>query len=262
MGASTGGAVSPASFIPAAEQTSEIVPLGRFVMQEVLHQLAAWRVQHPALTMAVNVSPAQLGHPDLIEDVRSALRDANVAPGSLHVEITETAIIRDTSTASSQVAALRQLGVRIAIDDFGVGQSSLAMLHQFPVDIVKIDRSFVSRITSDPKSAGMVDTIVRMAYAIGADTVGEGIESGEDLQALHTLGCSLGQGFYLGRPAPAHEFDERLQQWASGTAQQASHPATPTKRSGSSSPVHDSTETGQAERNQAQSVTDTADARA
>jgi EAL domain-containing protein (putative c-di-GMP-specific phosphodiesterase class I) len=207
------GAVSPADFIPAAEETTAIVPLGRFVMQEALHQLAAWQATHPSLAMAVNVSPAQLGHPTLIDDVQSALRVAGVAPESLHIEITETAIISDASTAASQIAALRRLGIRIAIDDFGVGQSSLSMLHHFPVDIVKIDRSFVSRITADPKSAGMVDAIVRMAYAIGADTVGEGIESAEDLQALHTLGCNLGQGYYLGRPTAAGELQEWMQHW-------------------------------------------------
>jgi EAL domain-containing protein (putative c-di-GMP-specific phosphodiesterase class I) len=231
------GSVLPADFIPAAEETPAIVPLGRFVMQAALHQLAAWQATHPSLTMAVNVSPAQLGHPDLIDEVRSALGAADVAPGSLHIEITETAIISDAAMASSQVAALRRLGVRIAIDDFGVGQSSLAMLHQFPVDIVKIDRAFVSRITSDPKSAGMVDAIVRMAYAIGADTVGEGIETAEDLQALHTLGCNLGQGYYLGRPAAATELQERIQLWP-GQAGRISDPARLANRAETSSRLH------------------------
>jgi EAL domain-containing protein (putative c-di-GMP-specific phosphodiesterase class I) len=245
------GAVSPADFIPAAEETSAIVPLGRFVMQEALHQLAAWKATHPWLTMAVNVSPAQLGHPELVDDVRSALRAADVAAESLHIEITETAITGDVTTASSQVAALRSLGVRIAVDDFGVGQSSLSMLHQFPVDIVKIDRSFVCRITSDPKAAGMVDAIVRMAYAIGADTVGEGIESREDLDALRRLGCNLGQGFYLGRPAPASELEDRMQSWARQMAL-AGDPATVTHQAGGFSPVLHPVEVGRSDRHHAQ----------
>jgi EAL domain-containing protein (putative c-di-GMP-specific phosphodiesterase class I) len=206
------GSVSPATFIPAAEETTEIVPLGRFVLQEALTQLAVWhRDIDPSLTIAVNVSPTQLGDPGLVDDVRSALRAAGVPAHSLHIEITETAIVRDVATALSQVAALRELGIRIAIDDFGVGQSSLALLHEFPVDIVKIDRSFVSRITNDPKSAGMVDAIVRMADAIGAATVGEGIESSAELEALSAVGCALGQGYHLGRPAPADDLQARSQ---------------------------------------------------
>jgi EAL domain-containing protein (putative c-di-GMP-specific phosphodiesterase class I) len=198
------GAVSPATFIPAAEQTTAIVPLGRFVLQQALAQLASWHAEgHHSLTVAVNVSPAQLSDPSLLDDVRAALTASGVPPHCLHIEITETAIIRDVDIAVARVAALRQLGVRLAIDDFGVGQSSLSLLHEFPIDIVKIDRSFVSRMTSDPKSAGMVDAIVRMAAAIGADTVGEGIETIDHLDALTALGCTMGQGFYLGRPAPA-----------------------------------------------------------
>jgi EAL domain-containing protein (putative c-di-GMP-specific phosphodiesterase class I) len=137
--------------------------------------------------------------------VRSALPATGVSPECLHIEITETAIVHDVMTSLSQIAALRELGVKLAIDDFGVGQSSLSLLHEFPVDIVKIDRSFVSRMTSDRKSAGMVAAIVRMADAIGADTVGEGIESVEQLEALSAVGCTLGQGYHLGRPAPADE---------------------------------------------------------
>lgn len=248
------GAVSPADFIPAAEETAAIVPLGRFVMKEALQQLAVWQATHPSLIMAVNVSPAQLGHPALIDDVRSALRAACVVPESLHIEITETAIISDASTAASQVAALRRLGVSIAIDDFGVGQSSLAMLHQFPVDIVKIDRSFVSRITSDPKSAGMVDAIVRMAYAIGAETVGEGIESAEDLQALRTLGCNRGQGYYLGRPSAASECQEQLRHWPLGGGQPASSPVMPERRAESRSDLSQRFDLPRSERDHAEAA--------
>jgi EAL domain-containing protein (putative c-di-GMP-specific phosphodiesterase class I) len=178
------------------------------MLREATRQLAAWTsADGNDITVAVNVSAARLGHPALIHDVRTVLRDARLDPSRLHIEITETAVVADLRTAIAQVTALRELGVRIAIDDFGIGQSSLSFLHQLPIDIIKMDRTFVSQMTAQPKCASMVRGIIRLAEAIGARTIGEGIESQEQCRALHALDCEFGQGYHLARPAPATDID-------------------------------------------------------
>lgn len=219
----TRGVVSPAQFIPAAERTGVIVALGQYVLREATGQLAAWTgAGHRDLSVAVNVSSAQLGHPDLIDDVRAAVRDSALDPAQLHIEITETAIISDPQMALAHITALRALGVRIAIDDFGVGQSSLSFLYQLPVDIIKIDCAFVADMTNDPKCTALVHGIIRLADAIGARTIGEGIESQEQCRALQALDCELGQGYHLARPAPATDIETRLWPVGADTAPRAS----------------------------------------
>lgn len=201
------GNIPPSAFIPLAERTGHIASVGAFVLREALRQTAAWRRQGDDVVVAVNVSPHQLSELDFFTQVSSALRDAGLAPEGLCVEITETAIMRDRATALSHVQALHDLGVTIALDDFGAGQASLAYLRDFPIDILKIDLTFVSAVDSDPTSAALLTGIVQLARALGAATVAEGIERPTQLDTLRTLGCDYGQGYYLGRPAPASALD-------------------------------------------------------
>jgi EAL domain-containing protein (putative c-di-GMP-specific phosphodiesterase class I) len=202
------GNVSPADFIPLAERTGDVVAIGVFMLQQATHQAASWgRLDLSQTFMAVNVSAVQLCHPDFFAQVSAALRDSGLAPPRLFVEITETDIIRDRRTALSHIAALHDLGVLVALDDFGTGHASLAYLQDFPIDVVKIDISFVATVDSDPKSAALVAGIIQLARALGAVTVGEGIERHTQLEALHALGCDYGQGYYLARPRAARPFE-------------------------------------------------------
>lgn len=198
------GDVPPADFIPLAERTDVIVPIGVFMLQQATQQAASWgRAGNSDAFMAVNVSAVQLCHPDFVVHVSAALRDSGLPPHRLCVEITETGIIRDRSTALSHITALHDWGVLVALDDFGTGQASLAYLQEFPIDVVKIDMTFVATVDSDPKSAALVAGIIQLARALGAGTVGEGIERQSQLDALRALGCDYGQGYLLGRPGPA-----------------------------------------------------------
>ncbi|MBN9325710.1 MAG: hypothetical protein BGO38_08915 [Cellulomonas sp. 73-145] len=197
------GAASPSVFIPLAERTGTVGPIGRFVLREALRQGAAWQGDGCDVVMAVNVSAHQLSEPDLFSQVRTTLLDAGLRPASLCIEITETAIVRDRPTALGHVRALHDLGVTIALDDFGSGHASLAYLLDFPIDILKIDVAFVSTVDSDARSAALVSGIVQLARALGAKTIAEGIERPEQLDTLRAMGCDYGQGYLLGRPGPA-----------------------------------------------------------
>ncbi|OZB89391.1 MAG: hypothetical protein B7X41_03010 [Microbacterium sp. 14-71-5] len=197
------GGASPSVFIPLAERTGTVGPIGQFVLREAVRQGAAWQGDGFDVVMAVNVSAHQLSEPDLFSQVRTTLRDAGLRPASLCIEITETAIVRDRPTALGHVRALHDLGVTIALDDFGSGQASLAYLLDFPIDILKIDVAFVSTVDSDARSAALVKGIVQLARALGAKTIAEGIERPEQLDTLRAMGCDYGQGYLLGRPGPA-----------------------------------------------------------
>jgi EAL domain-containing protein (putative c-di-GMP-specific phosphodiesterase class I) len=153
--------------------------------------------------VTVNVSAEQLIRSDLLYDVTTALREANVPASALCLEITETAVIRDPAAAMVNVRAAHDLGVLVALDDFGTGSSSLAYLKDFPVDIIKIDKSFIDDVDQDPKASALVLAIIETAHALGATTVGEGIERESQLESLRVLGCDSGQGYLLGRPGPA-----------------------------------------------------------
>ena len=194
------GPVPPGEFVPAAERTSVIHPVGTFVLRTALAQLADMLRDDEGLTMSVNVSAAQLAAPDFVATVRRALWEADVPASRLCLELTETAIVADVPRAVMQLKALRALGVLIALDDFGTGESSLAYLHQFDVDLVKVDRSFVAAMTSNPKCARMVEGVVRLAKSLGAVPLAEGIETDAEREALRAAGCGLGQGYLLGRP--------------------------------------------------------------
>jgi diguanylate cyclase (GGDEF)-like protein len=194
------GVVAPDLFIPLAEDNAMIVPIGRWVVEEACQQAAAWHATGHPIGMSVNVSSRQLEHEEFIAEVHDALTDSGLAPEALTLEITETVLMRDAHAAASRLQALKALGVRIAIDDFGTGYSSLAYLRQFPVDALKIDRSFVSGISSSKQAGALMHTLVQLGKALGLETLGEGIEEHAQLEQLKHEECDTGQGFLFARP--------------------------------------------------------------
>ncbi|MBO9532655.1 MAG: EAL domain-containing protein [Solirubrobacteraceae bacterium] len=198
------GMVSPAEFIPVAEQSGFIVELGDWVLQEACRQLAEWQLDwNDSRYVTVNVAGQQLERPDHLERVRDAIQASGIAPEQLVIEMTESSLIRDTEASVARLEALRGLGVRLAIDDFGTGYSSLNYLHRFAVDILKVDKSFVDDVAGDGRGRALVDAIVLMARRLGLTVVAEGIEELDQVGALATMNCELGQGFHFSRPLPA-----------------------------------------------------------
>lgn len=205
------GAVPPSDFIPIAEVTGAIVPIGRWVLQTACRQIARWRLVDPRLTMNVNVSAHQLRDPGFPEDVRRALDSSGIPGAALILEITESVLLEDDDQTLDALHALKDLGVAVALDDFGTGYSALGYLRRFPVDILKIDRSFVSGGDAEHDDGDqLVRTIVELGRAYQLEVVAEGIEDEGQRQRLVELGCSHGQGYHFGRPADGDTFDARL----------------------------------------------------
>ena len=197
------GVIGPADFIPIAEETGMIVPIGRWVLRAACAQAAAWSAAGHALGMSVNVSVRQLERDDLIDDVLDALAGSGLEPASLTLEITESALMHDPGSVVRRLHAIKKLGVRISIDDFGTGYSSLAYVRRFPVDQLKIDRSFISGDGDSRRSATLVQMLVALGKKLGLETLAEGIETSGQLAELRTLGCESGQGFLFSRPLEA-----------------------------------------------------------
>ena len=203
------GTVAPLRFIPLAERNGLIIPIGAWVLQEACHQLAAWG--DDALSMSVNVSARQLGSTDLVQVVRAVLEDSGIAPGRLCLEITETAMMADPVTMGETLSALKHLGVRLAVDDFGVGHASLRQLRALlPVDTLKIDKSFVDGIAKDADDAAIVEGVVRLAHSLGLQAVAEGVETAEQVAMLRSWSCQTGQGYHFARPAEPAEIARLL----------------------------------------------------
>jgi len=196
--------VPPTTFIPLAEKTGAIVPIGRWVLREACQQVRIWQQGNPDLGLSVNVSGRQLRDQKLTDVVRQALADSGMAPGTLTLEITESVLMDDVESTLEVLRGLRALGIHLAIDDFGTGYSSLSYLRQFPVDSLKIDRSFVSALDS-AEGEPLVATIMRMGQTLHLEVVAEGIERLGQLDELKKLHCDLGQGFHFSKPVPAAE---------------------------------------------------------
>ncbi len=206
------GLLSPADFLPMAEETGLIVPLGLWVLRRACQQLAVWnggRADGDQLTMSINVSAVQLQRGAFIEDLRPVLAETGVDPGRVVLEITETALLSDID-GPTLLAEIRAEGVRAALDDFGVGYSSLQSLQRLPIEILKIDRGFVSEMLDHEGSSVLVAAMVALGDALGMRVIAEGIETTEQAEALRSLGCTLGQGYLLCRPLPAEELDAEL----------------------------------------------------
>jgi diguanylate cyclase (GGDEF)-like protein/PAS domain S-box-containing protein len=207
----TNGVISPVSFIPMAEETGLILPLGRYVLDRACRQARSIRDQVGVdLPISVNLSPRQFAESSLLLQVAAALEGAGLPPELLMLEITESMVMRDLSSAREIMKKLNRLGVRLAIDDFGTGHSSLAYLKQFPVHEVKVDRIFVQGIAESPVDSAIVRAIIDLANAMGISALAEGVETGDQVAALKMLGCRIGQGFYFSQALASPDFEELL----------------------------------------------------
>jgi diguanylate cyclase (GGDEF)-like protein len=209
------GVLAPEAFVPIAEESGLIVPIGRWVLREACAQAAAWHSRGHRVGVAVNVSARQLDDDTLIEDVSKAVGDSGLAAHWLTLEVTETALMRDPEATARRLQELKRLGVRIAIDDFGTGYSSLAYLRQFPADALKIDRSFVSDIAASQQSTALVRTLVQLGKTLQIETLAEGIEDNAQLQTLRREHCDHGQGFLFSRPLEVDALEAFLQKFES-----------------------------------------------
>jgi diguanylate cyclase (GGDEF)-like protein/PAS domain S-box-containing protein len=203
------GWIQPAEFIPLAEQTGLIMPIGEFVLDSACRQLRGWGEGRPALVMSVNVSPRQLLEPTFVGVVERILRRHGVDPRNLQLEITE-GLLQEDEACIRAVAKLQAIGIHVALDDFGTGYSSLASIRHLPIDSLKIDQSFIAGVVGEPADAALVLAAVSFAKAVGLQLTAEGIETSEQLAALRQLGCELGQGFFLARPLAPEDIDHLL----------------------------------------------------
>jgi len=205
------GLVSPLKFIPAAEETGLIVPIGTWVLQEACRQLRLWLrsgfLQFP-LKMSVNLSVKQFSQPHLISQIDHILSLTEVDGSSLNLEITESAIMDNAKSATSLLKEIRSRRIQLSIDDFGTGYSSLSYLHRFPINTLKSDRSFVNRIGVNGENIGIVQAIVTLADNLGMDVVAEGVETAHQLAQLRALGCESGQGYFFSQPLDSESASE------------------------------------------------------
>jgi diguanylate cyclase (GGDEF)-like protein/PAS domain S-box-containing protein len=199
------GMIPPLQFIPLAEETGLIIPIGRWILCEAARQTRIWQQEHPTLpplTLSVNISARQLQHPTLIAEIDGVLRETGLDPTTLRLEITESVVMEDAESTSVTLRALKGLGIELAIDDFGTGYSSLSYLNRFSVDAVKIDRSFVSEMGTSSRDATIIRAIIALAKSLQLSVTAEGIETNEQLRQLQDLGCNRGQGYLLAKPLP------------------------------------------------------------
>ena len=212
------GSVPPDEFIPIAESTALIGPLSRYALEVTVGQAKAWRDEGLPLGVSVNLSVRNLPEPDLVDRVERLLAGEGVPPGLLTLEITEGAVMLDPTAATAVLHRLSGAGVRLSIDDFGTGYSSLAYLTRLPVDEVKLDKSFVLGMTTDPDDAAIVRSTIELAHSLGLGMVAEGVEDRETWAALAAMGCELAQGNYLAPPMPAEEASRWLRRRLAGLA--------------------------------------------
>ncbi|WP_420127686.1 putative bifunctional diguanylate cyclase/phosphodiesterase [Longimicrobium sp.] len=207
------GLVSPADFIPVAEETGLIVPIGEWVLEQAAHQLARWHARDPMdppLAMGINLSMRQFARPGLVEHVRGVLERSGVQPAALKLEVTESMVMGDADEAIALLHALKALGVQLQVDDFGTGYSALSYLHRIPLDVLKIDRSFIVAMAGGSKHVAIVRAIIAMAEALGLETTGEGVDDPAQAEQLRQMGCTYGQGYLWGRPMEAAEAERLL----------------------------------------------------
>jgi EAL domain-containing protein (putative c-di-GMP-specific phosphodiesterase class I) len=213
------GTVSPAQFIPLAEQTKLILPIGRWVLENACARLAEWAL-HPVLSkihLAVNISPVQFHQPDFVRQVIVIIEKYGVDPRRLELELTENLVLEDIEEAIDKMTALKEIGVRFSMDDFGTGYSSLQYIKRLPINQLKIDQSFVRDILTDSGDAMMVQTIVAMARNFGYEVIAEGVEEHAQLSPLIARGCDTFQGYLFSRPVAIAEFERLIEGWVAKT---------------------------------------------
>jgi EAL domain-containing protein (putative c-di-GMP-specific phosphodiesterase class I) len=207
----TRGSVPPLDFIPIAEDSGLILPIGAWVLQEACAQSRAWvDAALPKTTMAVNVSSVQFRNENFLEDLFAILSKTGMDPKYLELEVTESVLMRHAEVAASILQTLRGRGIRVSIDDFGTGYSSLSYLRNFPLDALKIDQSFVREISATPDETTIVRAIISMGRSLNLRIIAEGVETAGDLAFLKAQGCDEGQGYYFSRPVPAEQFARLL----------------------------------------------------
>jgi EAL domain-containing protein (putative c-di-GMP-specific phosphodiesterase class I) len=200
----SGGILSPIEFIAVAEEIGLIVPMNRQLLLEACQHLRSWQSEFPSnapLTMSVNITSREFGQPDLASEIRKLLEQTGVDPGCLQLEITETIAMDDAEKSGHVLSQLKALGARLSIDDFGTGHSSLSRLRRIPVDTLKIDRTFISHMDTDPESREIVRIIIMLAHNLGLKVVAEGTETEEQVNLLKQLNCEMAQGYFYARPA-------------------------------------------------------------
>jgi diguanylate cyclase (GGDEF)-like protein/PAS domain S-box-containing protein len=208
------GLLPPAEFVPLAEETRLIIPIGRWVLEQACRQVKEWQQRFPAaqlLAVNVNLSARQFYDPDLVEQVAGVLEETGLDAGSLVLEITEGTAMAEVLSTTATLGALRELGVKLAIDDFGTGYSSLSYLKRFPVDVIKIDRSIVEGLGEDQGNSAIVSATITLAHALGLEVIAEGVETDEEAAELRALGCNFGQGDLWWTPQPAEEMAALLE---------------------------------------------------
>ena len=199
------GFVSPAEFIPAAERTGLIVELGRQVLDRALRDVLEMRAVRGGLSVSVNVAADQFARPDFVEEVMQAVAQAGATPDALELEVVESSIIRNMEQAVDMMTRLTGSGIRFSLDDFGTGFSSLAYLRHFPVQVLKLDRTFLAQVETSPRDAALVRSIIAMGHGLGFTVVAEGVESTEQAELLRSMGCDAGQGYLWAKPSPLAE---------------------------------------------------------
>jgi EAL domain-containing protein (putative c-di-GMP-specific phosphodiesterase class I) len=206
----TEGLVSPAEFIPLAEESGLIVPMGRWVLEQACADLARWRTEpgwpDRPFRVSVNVSPRQLQSPDFLDVLDAALERNQVPPGGLMLEITESLLVQESVDVLMRLQSLQERGVLLALDDFGTGYSSLSYLNRFPIQVLKIDRSFVNGMDGDAERLSVLNAINALASSLGLRVVAEGVELESQAVQLEAMGCQYGQGYFFGKPRPVDRF--------------------------------------------------------
>ena len=208
----TRGVIAPDGFLPIAEAGGMIAPIGRWVLAQACHQGAQWRARGYPIGVSVNVSPRQFERAEFVEEVRAALEESCLEPSALTLEVTEAMLVRRPAATGAMLAQLKGLGVAVAVDDFGTGYSSLGYLRQFPIDAVKIDRSFVSGLASSADADALAHTLIQLGKTLGIMTLAEGVEEQSQLRQLMAEGCDLGQGFLFARPLSPEALEQFLQE--------------------------------------------------
>jgi diguanylate cyclase (GGDEF)-like protein len=209
------GIVMPGTFIPLAEETGLIIPIGEWMLGEACAQLKKWQTEFPMsppLSMSVNLSVKQLADPNLVDRVRTHLEETGIPPASLWLELTESALMTELESSRAVLTEMQSLGIGLKLDDFGTGYSSFSYLGTLHFNTLKIDQSFIARVNLNPESQAIVDSIIRLAHALDMTVVAEGIEKQEQAEALTRLGCDAGQGYYFSRPVPAEQAEQQLRE--------------------------------------------------